>query len=342
MTETFFDDAPRSTSEAPKAMGTEPRLWWRPPGHHEVFTLIPDGSGTSTFHFAPFDPLQGAPEMTWKGHAVRTEAPKAGALPHGLTSEVKSTTKEDHVANVRDALAAIESGELDKVVVSRAQVLDESAAPEVVFQRLCHMHPRALVYLMHHPAEGTWCGATPELLLRAQQHDVDTVSLAGTRRDGSEAAWTDKERQEQQVVTDHILDVLKTCGATDVTLNGPHDKRYGALVHLETRISAHFDGDLHPLAKALHPTPAVCGRPVEKAAAFIRSKEQHNRTYYAGFLGWSSPLGCAYYVNLRCAHWAGNGVILFAGGGIVAGSVPDAEWSETEAKLQSFAPAFLP
>ena len=113
------------------------------------------------------------------------------------------------------------------------------------------------------------------------------------------------------------------------------------LVHLETKISARVDGDLHRLAKALHPTPAVCGRPVDKATAFIRTQEQHNRTYYAGFLGWSSPMGCAYYVNLRCAHWANNGVVLFAGGGIVEGSVPEDEWLETEAKLQSFAPAFL-
>ena len=80
---------------------------------------------------------------------------------------------------------------------------------------------------------------------------------------------------------------------------------------------------------------------MNKAKAFIRNQEQHNRTYYAGFLGWTSPMGCAYYVNLRCAHWAKNGVVLYAGGGIVEGSVPEDEWLETEAKLQSFAPAFL-
>ena len=157
-----------------------------------MFTLIPDASGTSTFHFAPFDPAQGAPEMTWKGHAVRTELPDVGTLPHVPTAEVQDTTREAHLANVSAALDAIATGELDKVVVSRTRVLPEALPPETVFQHLCDMHPRALVYLMHHPVEGTWCGATPELLLRAQQHDVDTVSLAGTRRDGSQASWTDK------------------------------------------------------------------------------------------------------------------------------------------------------
>jgi isochorismate synthase EntC len=81
---------------------------------------------------------------------------------------------------------------------------------------------------------------------------------------------------------------------------------------------------------------------VAEATTFIRDQESHDRMYYAGFLGWSSPLGCAYYVNLRCATWGQEGVNLFAGGGIVEGSSAEAEWQETEAKLHSFAPAFLP
>ena len=319
----------------------EPQLWWRPPGHTDTFTLIPHPQGTSAFHFVPFDSAQGAPDMMWKGHAIHADPPEAGTLPVVNREGALETPRQTHEANVAEALNCIASGHLDKVVVSRTKLLPKAAAPEVVFRRLCDMHPRALVYLMHHPVEGTWCGATPELLLRAQQRDVDTVSLAGTRRNGSQADWTPKEQQEQQVVTDHIVDVLKAQGARDITMSGPHDKQYGDLVHLETKISARVDGDLHRLAKALHPTPAVCGRPVDKATAFIRTQEQHNRTYYAGFLGWSSPMGCAYYVNLRCAHWAKNGVVLFAGGGIVEGSVPEDEWLETEAKLQSFAPAFL-
>ena len=108
---------------------------------------------------------------------------------------------------------------LAKVVVSRGQQRTSSVTPEEAFANLCQMHPNALVYLMHHPEEGTWCGATPELLLRAQQHDVDTVSLAGTRRTPS-VAWTDKERVEQQLVTDHILDVLAQKGPPTLRLTG--------------------------------------------------------------------------------------------------------------------------
>ena len=132
---------------------------------------------------------------------------------------------------VQHALRHIKEGTLDKVVVSRTQWISSRSRPEQAFQKLCQMHPRALVYLMHHPQEGTWCGATPELLLRAQQHDVHTVSLAGTRSQDHSVQWTEKERLEQKVVTDHILDVLAQQGAEDVALEGPQDRSYGDLVH---------------------------------------------------------------------------------------------------------------
>lgn len=317
-----------------------PQLWWRPPGQKEIFTLVPDDHGTTSFHFVPFSARGTVDALRWKGHVVTSEGPKESmlALPRG--SAVASTTQSEHLQMVRSALRRIEEGSLDKVVVSRTQWISSRSRPEEAFQKLCQMHPRALVYLMHHPEEGTWCGATPELLLRAQQEDVHTVSLAGTRSQDDSVQWTDKERLEQKVVTDHILDVLAQQGAEDVALEGPQDRSYGDLVHLETRVSAKYKGALDQLAMALHPTPAVCGRPEQEAKAFIQSHERHARTYYAGFLGWSSPLGCAYYVNLRCASWTNEGVQLFAGGGIVAGSEPEAEWTETEAKLQSFAPAF--
>ena len=305
-----------------------------------MFTLIPDDSGTSTFHFVPFDESDGEMNMTWRGHVIRATTPSPGTIPIVKGEAIDETTREQHRDIVEAALQAIERGELEKVVVSRTQVATSSIAPETAFKNLCRMHPTALVYLMHHPTKGTWCGASPELLLRSQQHDVDTVSLAGTRAKESSIQWSNKEKREQHIVTEHIVDVMMSLGLDDIRKDGPNNKVYGDLVHLETRISARYSGNLHALAKALHPTPAVCGHPSQTASHFIRTHERHQRSYYSGFLGWSSPLGCAYYVNLRCAHWATNGIVLFAGGGIVEGSEVDMEWEETNSKLASIAPAF--
>ena len=90
-----------------------------------MFTLVPDASGTSTFHFVPFDPAQGAPEMTWKGHAIRTELPDVGTLPHVPTGEIQDTTREAHLANVSAALDAIAEGKLDNCLLYTSDAADD-------------------------------------------------------------------------------------------------------------------------------------------------------------------------------------------------------------------------
>lgn len=317
-----------------------PSVWWRPPGQANIYTLIPDDDGTSTFHFAPFEPTEAAPELRWSGHVVRSQAPQTGTLPHPSHQSPESTNEDWHLTNVNEAIKDIERGTMQKVVLSRTLTMETSIAPEEAFMNLCRMHPNAMVYLMHDPDHGTWCGATPELLLRAHHHDLDTVSLAGTRPADVNSDWTDKERKEQQLVTDHIVATLQLGGAQHIVAEETSDRKYGNLLHLETRISAHYPGSMHEMAQALHPTPAVCGMPVHEAKSFIQSNEKHERLYYSGFLGWSSPMGCSYYVNLRCARWVRQGVQLFAGGGIVEGSNAQSEWRETEDKLLSIKSAF--
>ncbi|MNC45018.1 Isochorismate synthase DhbC [compost metagenome] len=110
--------------------------------------------------------------------------------------------------------------------------------------------------------------------------------------------------------------------------------------HLGTRI----EGRLHrpnevsaaELAALLHPTPAVCGAPRDRAAAMIRELEAYDRGFYAGALGWTNAGGDgAWYVALRCAEICGAEAHLYAGAGIVDGSDPVAEADETSGKFQA-------
>jgi menaquinone-specific isochorismate synthase len=88
------------------------------------------------------------------------------------------------------------------------------------------------------------------------------------------------------------------------------------------------------IARALHPTPAVGGTPREPALAAIRQLEPCDRDRYAGPVGWVDARGDGeWVVALRGAVLDGAQATLHAGAGIVAGSVPDDEWRETEAKL---------
>ena len=164
------------------------------------------------------------------------------------------------------------------------------------------------------------------------------MALAGTQPflDTTDVCWEEKEKQEQQFVTDFIIDSLKDeLKITEII--GPYTIKAGSLVHLRTDIigELHHLNKLEDLVTALHPTPAICGLPKNKALQFILDFENYSRTYYSGFLGElnvnnSSQL----FVNLRCMQLIKNGAEIFVGGGITASSNPTKEFEETVSKTQ--------
>jgi isochorismate synthase len=88
------------------------------------------------------------------------------------------------------------------------------------------------------------------------------------------------------------------------------------------------------LASALHPTPAVCGSPREAALEAIARLEGYDRGLFAGATGWMSASGDGEWaVTIRCGVVRGRSARVYAGAGIVPGSVPEQEWRETAVKL---------
>ena len=84
----------------------------------------------------------------------------------------------------------------------------------------------------------------------------------------------------------------------------------------------------------LHPTPAICGVPMEEAREFIVANEGYDRSYYSGIVGLlDADNGTELYVNLRCMQIGSEYARLYAGGGILSSSEVDEEWEETERKL---------
>jgi menaquinone-specific isochorismate synthase len=90
------------------------------------------------------------------------------------------------------------------------------------------------------------------------------------------------------------------------------------------------------LLMALHPTPAVCGLPQEKAMHWIRETEPFSRGWYAGALGFLGADASEFFVGLRSGVLLGREFHAFAGAGIVEGSVPSLEWEEIETKFKNY------
>ena len=95
------------------------------------------------------------------------------------------------------------------------------------------------------------------------------------------------------------------------------------------------------MLELLHPTSAVCGMPKEPSKQFIMENEGFDRGYFSGFLG---PVHVGketnIFVNLRCMKLLPQQAILYAGAGIIANSIPEKEWNETEIKMQTLLKVF--
>jgi isochorismate synthase len=251
--------------------------------------------------------------------------------------------EEEYSKMIEGAIKEISSGDLQKVVLTRLKNITAGTGknPLKVFYKLCTEHPSAFVSLVYIPGSVLWITASPELLISANGNDIKTVSLAGTKPAENIDNWGEKEKMEQQVVTDYIKEILKKY-CENITVSGPHEIIAGNNIkHLKTSFSATLNTDLWSLVSALHPTPAVCGIPLDASQRFIVQTEGYDRKYYTGFLGpCNMGGGTNLFVNLRCAEIFANSVNLYVGGGITKDSVPEKEWEETELKSKTLIFAF--
>lgn len=253
--------------------------------------------------------------------------------PKEFTTE-NDTAKANFKAIVSQAVQEIDNGTFAKVVLSRKIVIPIEINALDVFIRMASTYRNAFCYLFSHPKLGTWMGATPEQLIKFKGNAFETVSLAGTQRKVDFNEWSAKELQEQQFVTDYILDRLHK-DVQSLKVAPTETIVAGSLVHLKTTISGTVFSTKNSLQLVinLHPTPAVCGLPTEAALAFIQSKEGYDREFYTGFVGlWKASLGGNLFVNLRCMKIAPNNVSIYVGCGITKDSNPEAEFYETEHK----------
>lgn len=290
--------------------------------------------GDVVFQFAPFQLSPGCPSLKLRGHTVSADFPIPGTIVSLASGSCEGASQQVHERTVNQALHAIQSGVLQKVVVSRSEFWETSRAPEDVFRAKCAAYPDAFVYLFAHDAAGVWIGATPEVLLIRAGDQFGTTALAGTKAD-ERRDWTEKERHEQALVADFIEQNVRHRNASEVTIGEARSMTYGSLQHLQSNITFRSEEDVEFWLEALHPTPAVGGTPRDKALDFIAEHEAGDRSYYTGFLGTIEGDRAAFYVNLRCMQCFANGFRLFAGGGIVEGSDPAKEWNETRDKIES-------
>ncbi|MCO6146550.1 isochorismate synthase [Flavobacterium sp. NRK1] len=291
------------------------------------------------FAFAPFngDKICFIPAQA--SDVISVIINETGVLPaDSIQPETDTIAKRSFEDLVAKSVSEIKQGHFEKLVLSRKETFDIDAINIVdIYHKLLFSYPMAYRYCFYHPESGLWLGATPEQLLKVENRTLHTVALAGTQlyKEGEKAVWENKEKEEQLFVTNYIIDSLKQFTIA-INSTEPYTFRAGNIVHIKTDISADLKNteSLAGIIDALHPTPAVCGLPKQKAKEYLIANEGYERDYYSGFLGElnidfaTGQSKTDLFVNLRCMK-IDDSAHLYIGCGITKDSDPEKEFLET-------------
>tara|TARA_B100001248_G_scaffold262700_2_gene261116 strand:- start:4974 stop:6431 length:1458 start_codon:yes stop_codon:yes gene_type:complete len=260
-------------------------------------------------------------------------------------------------AAVAEAVEAIRANQYQKIVLARALDVQQEEGglfdPLEPLYTLREKFPSCYAFSFSCGSGKSFMGATPERLLRVEDSVLKTEALAGSVRRGTHAREdaklekrllsSDKDQREHQYIVDYITSQLEALNIEPEVGGEPRLLKLHNVQHLLTPITAQLPEPCHALdvLQALHPTPAVGGIPVSVIKDEISRLEAFDRGLYAGTLGWFNDQGNSEtIVAIRSALIDGKTVRLYAGAGIVEGSVPEKEKQETDLKFSALGDVF--
>jgi menaquinone-specific isochorismate synthase len=302
----------------------------------------------------PDAPVEIIAAKVWKAHAKFRAFDYRSARRSDRPSAPRSVEEIGGAGSfqrgVTQALQEIARGDYHKVVLARAQRLTttEEFHPLGVLNHLRQRFPGCYAYSIANGRGQSFIGASPERLVRVAGGRMHTEALAGSAPRGESASedaalargllQSEKDLREHGLVRDSIARRLADLGLHLEHAGQPRVLGLANVQHLHLPISATLPAGVHilDLVERLHPTPAVGGSPREPAVAALARLEPFARGLYAGPQGWVDHRGGGeFLVGIRSALIDGHRAMVYAGAGIVAGSVPEKEFAETELKFKA-------
>ncbi|MAK25391.1 MAG: hypothetical protein CMA00_000455 [Methanobacteriota archaeon] len=251
-----------------------------------------------------------------------------------------------------DVINRIQNGKLEKMVLAREIQITSDTDINVaqVVHNLAKTNPNAMIFSVD-----KFIGASPELLVSRKDDVVQANPLAGTairltdeKEDKKSMDFlleSVKDQYEHQITIEWLLnELLPFCSYIDADPE-PRIVSLPNVHHLATKVHGRLSApsaSVLELVSALHPTPAVAGKPQAEAINLITEIEKDSRGKYAGPVGWVDADGNgAFAVGIRSAQISGKEANLFAGVGIVADSDPQSELDETDGKFLTMQQAIM-
>tara|TARA_B100000963_G_scaffold137364_1_gene119544 strand:- start:2657 stop:4045 length:1389 start_codon:yes stop_codon:yes gene_type:complete len=245
---------------------------------------------------------------------------------------------------ISKAINLINNGYIDKLVIASRLIIKikEKLNLISILKKLKINQPNSCRYVWKRGKRNIIFGASPEKLFSYNQKTLTLEAIAGTAENGNDLAISlknDKNLREHNFVINYLIESLKFLKIDQFRKEKLKLKKFGNIVHLYTEINADIE-NICPfvLLDILHPSPAVCGYPKEKALQYIDIIENFDRGNYASPFGWVDFNGNAdFRVALRGAKIINQDIEFIAGSGLVSGSVCSKEIAEIKLKFNSIA-----
>ncbi len=284
---------------------------------------------------------------------IRRSTADGGAPSLGYPVET-SLGRDAYIHAVRVAKDAIAAGEAIQVVLARRQSFDLPTDPATgaaldgiaLYRSLRRVNPSPYLFFVRMPTFEV-VGASPELLLQVQGDRLTTHPIAGTRPRGADARedarlaeelqHDPKERAEHVMLVDlGRNDLGRVARPGTVTVSKYMEvERYSHVLHLVSHVEARLRPELDALdaLRSVFPAGTLSGAPKVRAMQLIAAAEGERRGLYGGavgYLGYDGNLDTA--ITIRSAVLKDGQAHVHTGAGVVAGSVPEREYEETEHK----------
>ncbi len=262
---------------------------------------------------------------------------------------VSEFSESDFIKAVERAKRYIIDGDIMQVVLSQRTSKVFSAPPLALYRALRNLNPSPYMFYYHFDSFHV-VGASPEILVRLEGDTVTVRPIAGTRPRGKttqeDAVLADdlladpKERAEHLMLMDlgrNDIGRVAQIGSVKVTEN-MQIENYSHVMHIVSNV----DGKLKPglnaidVLRATFPAGTVSGAPKVRAMEIIDEMEVSKRGIYAGavgYLGFNGDMDLA--IVIRTGIIKDGKLHVQAGAGIVADSVPQSEWIETQNKAKA-------
>ncbi len=269
--------------------------------------------------------------------------------PLSYTEPKTNVTKEYFEDTVVKAKEYIGAGDIFQTVLSKRYEFSVKGDLINFYKALREINPSPYMYFLK-MGERSVVGSSPEMLVRVEANTVETFPIAGTRPLGNTPGETKtlthdlltdpKERAEHVMLVDLARnDVGRVAEMGSVHVPEFMEVHYYSHVqHIVSRVVGELkeNQSCYDALRAVFPAGTVSGAPKVRAMEIIEELEKTKRGPYAGAVGYFSYNGNAdFAITIRTLVANGGKAFIQVGGGIVADSVPENEWFETEHKARA-------